>query len=169
MLTLTAARHGAYMTGGAVSAGSEGSIKNNDATNGGTSTSTTTPSSACAIKGVSPETALALERALLEYLARSGRQGTRKKAAACLASLGASSSDGFLSRCALAARSAIDRALDGDTNLTASQRDELVGPYASLLGYVFLPFPNPGRRTCSHTRLAKGRSLPPRIGEPVAT
>ena len=48
-----------------------------------------------AADGVSPETARELEAALVKYLAESGRPGTRKKAATCLASLGATAGDGI--------------------------------------------------------------------------
>ena len=80
--------------------------------------------------GVSAGTARELEAALVKYLAESGRQGTRKRAATCLASLGATAGDGFLSRCAEAARERIAEA----ASRPAAERDELCAPYAHLLG-----------------------------------
>ena len=83
-----------------------------------------------AADGVSPETARELEAALVKYLAESGRPGTRKKAATCLASLGATAGDGFLARCASAARREIAEA----ATRPAAERDALAAPYAHLLG-----------------------------------
>ena len=85
-----------------------------------------------AADGVSPETARELEAALVKYLAESGRPGTRKKAATCLASLGATAGDGFLARCASAARREIAEA----ATRSAAERDALAAPYAQLLGAI---------------------------------
>ena len=85
-----------------------------------------------AADGVSPETARELEAALVKYLAESGRPGTRKKAATCLASLGATAGDGFLARCASAARREIAEA----ATRQAAERDALAAPYAQLLGAI---------------------------------
>lgn len=85
-----------------------------------------------AADGVSPETARELEAALVKYLAESGRPGTRKKAATCLASLGATAGDGFLARCASAARREIAEA----ATRPAAERDALAAPYAQLLGAI---------------------------------
>ena len=82
--------------------------------------------------GVSAETARELEAALVKYLAESGRPGTRKRAATCLASLGATAGDGFLSRCASAARDVVAKAVS-EKKLPA-QRDELCAPYVHMLG-----------------------------------
>ena len=115
VLHAAAAAHGAYMTGARRS--------DAGAVDGGASTSSSPD-------GVSAETARELEAALIKYLAESGRQGTRKRAATCLASLGATAGDGFLSRCAAAARERIAEA----ASRPVAERDELCAPYAHLLG-----------------------------------
>ena len=111
VLHATAAEHGAYMTVGHDDVG-DASIHSAD--------------------GVSAETARELEAALVKYLAESGRPGTRKRAATCLASLGATAGDGFLSRCASAARDVVAKAVS-EKKLPA-QRDELCAPYVHMLG-----------------------------------
>ena len=130
LITALSAKHGSYMTGGEVVGVTSQSEKKTQ-TEGDISPSDS-PSQTTAPQGVSPATAQALEQALQRYLKESGRQATRKRAAACLASLGASASDGFLSRCAAAARTAIASAIE--RKLPAQQRDELCAPYAHLLG-----------------------------------
>ena len=84
--------------------------------------------------GVSAETARELEAALVKYLAESGRPGTRKRAATCLASLGATAGDGFLSRCASAARDVVAEAVSEQRQKPAAERDELCAPYVHMLG-----------------------------------
>lgn len=111
VLHAAAAEHGAYMTVGHDDVG-DASIHSAD--------------------GVSAETARELEAALVKYLAESGRPGTRKRAATCLASLGATAGDGFLSRCASAARDVVAKAVS-EKKLPA-QRDELCAPYVHMLG-----------------------------------
>jgi cullin-associated NEDD8-dissociated protein 1 len=111
VLHAAAAEHGAYMTVGHDDVGD---------------------ASMNATDGVSAETARELEAALVKYLAESGRPGTRKRAATCLASLGATAGDGFLARCASAARDVVETAVS-EKKLPA-QRDELCAPYVHMLG-----------------------------------
>ena len=111
VLHAAAAEHGAYMTVGHDDVG-DASMNSPD--------------------GVSAETARELEAALVKYLAESGRPGTRKRAATCLASLGATAGDGFLARCASAARDVVEKAVS-EKKLPA-QRDELCAPYVHMLG-----------------------------------
>ena len=132
VLHAAAAGHGAYMTVGhdeVVASSSRASDAVADAVSPNASLR-----AGSSPDGVSAETARELEAALVKYLAESGRPGTRKRAATCLASLGATAGDGFLSRCASAARDVVAEAVSEQTQKPAAERDELCAPYVHMLG-----------------------------------
>ena len=132
VLHAAAAGHGAYMTVGhdeVVASSSRASDAVADAVSPNASLR-----AGSSPDGVSAETARELEAALVKYLAESGRPGTRKRAATCLASLGATAGDGFLSRCASAARDVVAEAVSEQRQKPAAERDELCAPYVHMLG-----------------------------------